>query len=185
MEETDAPGAVLATLRSLGVRIVLDDFGTGYSSLSYLRRFPLDGLKLDRAFVDGLGACPTPPPWSRRSSRWARRSACVVTAEGIETREHAERLRELGCPLGQGYVLARPLPAAEAAAVLADRLRRAPRQRGPRASANRSQRVLEPRAPARAQWWGHLPTPTKERACADPPSSGRRRWPPWPPVRWR
>ena len=55
MEETDAPGAVLATLRSLGVRIVLDDFGTGYSSLSYLRRFPLDGLKLDRAFVDGLG----------------------------------------------------------------------------------------------------------------------------------
>ena len=132
MEETDAPGAVLATLRSLGVRIVLDDFGTGYSSLSYLRRFPLDGLKLDRAFVDGL-ALPDAAAVVRAIIAMGATLGLEVTAEGIETREHAERLRELGCPLGQGYMLARPLPAAEAAAVLADRLRtRAVAPREPR-----------------------------------------------------
>ena len=125
MEETDAPGAVLATLRSLGVRIVLDDFGTGYSSLSYLRRFPLDGLKLDRAFVDGL-AMPDAAAVVEAIIAMGATLGLEVTAEGIETREHAERLRDLGCPLGQGYMLARPLPAAEAAAVLADRLRTRP-----------------------------------------------------------
>ncbi len=122
MEETDAPGAVLATLRSLGVRIVLDDFGTGYSSLSYLRRFPLDGLKLDRAFVDGL-AMPDAAAVVQAIIAMGATLGLEVTAEGIETREHAERLRDLGCPLGQGYMLARPLSAADAAAVLADRLR--------------------------------------------------------------
>ena len=126
MEETDAPGAVLATLRSLGVRIVLDDFGTGYSSLSYLRRFPLDGLKLDRAFVDGLAMPDAAAVRRGRSSRMGATLGLLVTAEGIETREHAERLRDLGCPLGQGYMLARPLPLDEAGAVLADRLRRRP-----------------------------------------------------------
>ena len=55
MEETDAPGPLLALLRGLGVRVILDDFGTGYSSLSYLRRLPVDGLKLDRSFIDGVG----------------------------------------------------------------------------------------------------------------------------------
>ena len=125
MEETDAPGAVLATLRSLGVRIVLDDFGTGYSSLSYLRRFPLDGLKLDRAFVDGL-AMPDAAAVVEAIIRMGATLGLLVTAEGIETREHAERLRDLGCPLGQGYMLARPLPLDEAGAVLADRLRRRP-----------------------------------------------------------
>ena len=125
MEETDAPGAALATLRSLGVRIVLDDFGTGYSSLSYLRRFPLDGLKLDRAFVDGL-AMPDAAAVVQAIIAMGATLGLQVTAEGIETREHAERLRALDCPLGQGYMLARPLPAAEVAVVLADRLRRRP-----------------------------------------------------------
>ena len=125
MEETDAPGPVLASLRGVGVRIVLDDFGTGYSSLSYLRRFPLDGIKLDRSFVDGLGQ-PDAAAVVEAIVGMGATLGLVMTAEGIETREQAERLRDLGCPRGQGYLLARPLPAAEAAEVLADRLRRRP-----------------------------------------------------------
>ena len=125
MEETDAPGPVLASLRSLGVKIVLDDFGTGYSSLSYLRRFPLDGLKLDRSFVDGL-AQPDAAAVVAAIIEMGATLGLVVTAEGVETRGQAEQLRALGCPRGQGYVLARPLPPAEAALALAEGLRRRP-----------------------------------------------------------
>jgi EAL domain-containing protein (putative c-di-GMP-specific phosphodiesterase class I) len=140
MEETDAPGAVLASLRALGVRIVLDDFGTGYSSLSYLRRFPLDGLKLDRSFVDGLGRADAAAVVAAIIDMGAT-LGLVLTAEGIETRGQAERLRELGCPRGQGYVLARPLPPADAAAVLADGLRRRPPLRQGAVAAREQPRV--------------------------------------------
>jgi len=118
MEETDAPGPVLAALRALGVRIVLDDFGTGYSSLSYLRRFPVDGIKLDRSFIDGV-AHPDAAAVVEAIINMGTKLGLVLTAEGVETREHAERLRLLGCPLGQGYMLARPMPAAQAGALLA------------------------------------------------------------------
>jgi diguanylate cyclase (GGDEF)-like protein len=121
MEETDAPGPVLALLRTLGVRIVLDDFGTGYSSLSYLRRFPIDGIKLDRSFIDGV-AHPDAAAVVEAIISMGTKLGLLLTAEGVETREHAERLRVLGCPLGQGYMLARPMPAEEAGALLADRL---------------------------------------------------------------
>jgi diguanylate cyclase (GGDEF)-like protein len=121
MEETDAPGPVLALLRSLGVRVLLDDFGTGYSSLGYLRRFPVDGIKLDRAFVDGV-AHPDAAAVVEAIIGMATKLGLQLTAEGVETSEHAERLRRLGCPLGQGYMLARPLPADEAGAVIAERL---------------------------------------------------------------
>jgi diguanylate cyclase (GGDEF)-like protein len=108
MEEIDAPGPVLALLRTLGVRILLDDFGTGYSSLGYLRRFPVDGLKLDRAFVDGV-AHPDAAAVVEAIIGMATKLGLQLTAEGVETSEHAERLRALGCRLGQGYMLARPL----------------------------------------------------------------------------
>jgi diguanylate cyclase (GGDEF)-like protein len=121
MEEIDAPGPVLALLRSLGVRILLDDFGTGYSSLGYLRRFPVDGLKLDRAFVDGV-AHPDAAAVVEAIIGMATKLGLQLTAEGVETSEHAERLRVLGCPLGQGYMLARPLPGDAVAAMLAERL---------------------------------------------------------------
>ncbi len=121
MEESDAPGPVLALLRSLGVRVVLDDFGTGYSSLSYLRRFPVDGIKLDRSFIDGV-AHPDAAAVVEAIISMGTKLGLVVTAEGVETREHAERLRVLGCPLGQGYMLARPMPADQVGALLADRL---------------------------------------------------------------
>jgi diguanylate cyclase (GGDEF)-like protein len=121
MEETDAPGPVLALLRALGVRIVLDDFGTGYSSLSYLRRFPVDGIKLDRSFIDGV-AHPDAAAVVEAIISMGTKLGLDLTAEGVETREHAERLRDLGCPLGQGYMLARPRDAAATGALLAERL---------------------------------------------------------------
>jgi diguanylate cyclase (GGDEF)-like protein len=138
MEESDAPGPVLALLRALGVRVVLDDFGTGYSSLSYLRTFPIDGIKLDRSFIDGL-AQPDAAAVVEAVIGMAAKLGLVLTAEGVETREHAERLRVLGCPLGQGYVLARPLPAGEAGALLAAAATRPapPRRRRPEARSTR------------------------------------------------
>jgi diguanylate cyclase (GGDEF)-like protein len=125
MEEIDAPGPVLALLRSLGVRILLDDFGIGYSSLGYLRRFPVDGLKLDRSFVDGV-AHPDAAAVVEAIIAMAAKLGLQLTAEGVETSEHAERLRLLGCRLGQGYMLARPLPADATGAALAARLQVGP-----------------------------------------------------------
>jgi diguanylate cyclase (GGDEF)-like protein len=125
MEEIDAPGPVLALLRSLGVRILLDDFGTGYSSLGYLRRYPVDGLKLDRAFVDGV-AHPDAAAVVEAIIAMAAKLGMQLTAEGVETSDHAERLRLLGCRLGQGYMLARPLPADATGAVLAARFQVGP-----------------------------------------------------------
>ena len=91
------------------MRLAVDDFGTGYSSLQYLRRFPIDVLKVDKAFVDELRG-------RGRAARAAildlgHRLGLTVVAEGIETREQRRRLLELGCARGQGYLYARPAPA--------------------------------------------------------------------------
>jgi diguanylate cyclase (GGDEF)-like protein len=103
----------LRQIRALGVRVALDDFGTGYSSLSYLRSFPFDKVKIDRSFVQEL---PT-----RRDNQiivqairdMARGLGMSVTAEGVETCEQAERLRESGCEELQGYLYSRPKPAGD------------------------------------------------------------------------
>ena len=95
-----------ARLRALGVRVAIDDFGTGYSSLSYLRDMPVDILKLDKLFVDGARrATATRSCWRAASSTSARALGKLVVAEGIEQEEQAARLRELGCTLGQGFLL--------------------------------------------------------------------------------
>jgi diguanylate cyclase (GGDEF)-like protein len=104
----------LDELRSLGVRLAIDDFGTGYSSLSYLERFPVDVLKIDRAFVDGLAveglaAGSDRSVLARAIVELGRALGLDVVAEGIERQDQATRLRELGCRLGQGYLFARPL----------------------------------------------------------------------------
>ena len=112
-----APDAVaeanLDAIRELGVRIALDDFGTGYSALSYLKRFPVDVIKADRSFLDGLGA-------DRRDLAVLRAILAIgdgmdiqVIAEGIETPRQRELLRLSGCPFGQGFLFAPPLPAEE------------------------------------------------------------------------
>jgi diguanylate cyclase (GGDEF)-like protein/PAS domain S-box-containing protein len=102
--------AVLNDLRALGIRISLDDFGTGYSSLSRLRDLPVDELKIDRAFVQQL---TTADQGSLVSTilQIARDLSLGTVAEGVEEPEQMERLRELGCDLGQGFLLGRPMEA--------------------------------------------------------------------------
>ena len=109
---TDAAGAgtVLRRLKELGVRLSIDDFGTGYSSLSYLKRFPVDTLKIDRSFVDGLGADPDDSVIVGAIVRLADALGLQTIAEGVETTLQAEELLRLGCAYGQGYLFARPAP---------------------------------------------------------------------------
>jgi EAL domain-containing protein (putative c-di-GMP-specific phosphodiesterase class I) len=96
----------LLALRDIGARLVLDDFGTGYSSLSYLRKYPLEVLKIDRAFV-------ADEPILSAIAAMAKALGLASVAEGIETEAQLERVAELGCDYVQGYHLARPLRAAE------------------------------------------------------------------------
>ena len=109
---------VLEGLRALGISISMDDFGTGYSSLSYLHTFPIDVLKIDRSFVGRMTEGEQPLQIVRTIIELARVLNIDVVAEGIETSEQYHLLRELGCPYGQGYLFARPLPAGEVSALL-------------------------------------------------------------------
>ena len=109
---------VLAGLKALGVRIAIDDFGTGYSSLSYLERLPIDQIKIDRSFIAGLGADRPIPPLTRSIIDMGRTLDLVVVAEGIEERGQLDRLRELGCPLGQGFLFSPAVPAADVPGLL-------------------------------------------------------------------
>lgn len=104
---------ILNELRALGLHLALDDFGTGYSSLSYLRRFPVDMVKVDRAFVDGLGSGDEDDAIVAAIIFMARALGYVSVAEGVETPEQLKRLRALGCDLAQGYLLGRPASAEE------------------------------------------------------------------------
>ncbi|UQN08661.1 EAL domain-containing protein [Deinococcus sp. QL22] len=101
-------------LRALGVSLAVDDFGTGYSSLSYLSRLPLNVLKIDRSFVTHLHQDSFALPVVRAITSLAHNLGLTTIAEGIETQQECDLLRELGCHQGQGYLIARPLPASEA-----------------------------------------------------------------------
>ena len=113
MEEPERAHVVLADLRALGLSISIDDFGTGYSSLVYLKRLTIDEVKIDKAFVFGLGvdADPADAAIVRAVVAMARPLQCEVVAEGVETVEAWTFLQELGCDLAQGYYFSRPLPA--------------------------------------------------------------------------
>ncbi|MGW8886033.1 EAL domain-containing protein [Streptomyces sp. NPDC055749] len=101
-------------LTDLGIRIAIDDFGTGYSSLSYLREFPIKILKIDKSFIDGLGVSSQQYALIEGIANIAETLGIVVIAEGIENRTQRDLLASLGCPLGQGYLFAQPMEAAEA-----------------------------------------------------------------------
>jgi diguanylate cyclase (GGDEF)-like protein len=113
---------VLGELKSLGLQLSMDDFGTGYSSLSYLQRFPIDILKIDRSFVVGSADNSESRQIVTTILALAKGMRMEVVAEGIETREQLLEMRRLGVEFGQGYFFAKPLPLAEATAML-----RAPR----------------------------------------------------------
>jgi EAL domain-containing protein (putative c-di-GMP-specific phosphodiesterase class I) len=102
----------IARLRELGVRIAIDDFGTGYSSLSYLKRWRVDYLKIDRGFVRDLVTDMSDLAIVGAIIAMARHLHIDVVAEGIEGWQQLEKLRQLGCPYAQGYLFAKPAPAA-------------------------------------------------------------------------
>ena len=110
MQDIDATVDVMAELRRLGVLLALDDFGRGYSSLSYLKRFPLQTVKIDKAFVEGLVQSPEDQAIVRSVVMLASEMNMTVTAEGIESYEQLEHVRLLGCDDAQGYYLSGPLP---------------------------------------------------------------------------
>jgi diguanylate cyclase (GGDEF)-like protein len=119
LDEGETSAAALRALRELGVRLVLDDFGTGYSSLSYLRRLPLDAIKIDRSFIDGLDSDDANLPIVQAVIALAHGLGIEVVAEGIETAGQLARLRELVCDRGQGYFYAQPQPPELLAGLLA------------------------------------------------------------------
>jgi diguanylate cyclase (GGDEF)-like protein len=123
LDDSGAGLATLQELRRLGIRVALDDFGTGYSSLGYLQRFAVDILKIDRRFVATLGSGAGTPELAAAILRLAHSLHLDVVAEGIEDTRQTERLLELGCRLGQGYLFARPSSAADLTALLRDQQR--------------------------------------------------------------
>jgi len=150
----------LARLRALGVRLAIDDFGTGYASLAYLRELPVDIIKVDPSFVAGLGTDGTLAMLTRTIVQIGHDLGIEIVAEGIERPEQLELLRAMGCGLGQGYLVARPMTAQriEALAVTGGR------------GAGASLRPAAP-APASPEPAGAPPEPASaspERASASP-----------------
>ncbi|MEU5996044.1 EAL domain-containing protein [Spirillospora sp. NPDC047418] len=111
VEDAGQNVARLSELRDLGVRLAIDDFGTGYASLAYLGQLPVDIIKIDPSFVAGLGADETLTLLTRTIVRLGSDLGLTVVAEGIERPEQLELLREMGCPRGQGFLVARPMAA--------------------------------------------------------------------------
>ena len=120
MRDVAATIDTLRALRALGVATAIDDFGTGYSSLAYLKRLPVSALKVDKAFIDGLGTDDEDTAIVSTIITLGHTLGLRVIAEGVETAAQAGLLRALGCDQAQGYHFARPLPAAALEELLAD-----------------------------------------------------------------
>lgn len=118
MHRTEAMVQRLQELKALGIHLAIDDFGTGYSSLSYLQQFPIDIIKIDRAFVEGMERDAAGAALTRTIIGLGWTLGLSTIAEGIEFTQQRETLTELGCKLGQGFLFARPLSVADATAVL-------------------------------------------------------------------
>lgn len=113
MQDPELAIATLRELKVLGLQISIDDFGTGFSSLAYLKRFPVDELKIDKSFIDGLGHHPEDTAIVAAIVGMAHALDLRAVAEGVEAADQLERLRTLGCDTAQGYFLGRPACAAD------------------------------------------------------------------------
>ena len=125
MENSDSAAEMLNELKALGSQLAIDDFGTGYSSFSHLHRFPIDTLKIDRAFVSRMDTSRESSEIVRTILSLAHNLKMSVVAEGVETSSQIKQLRNLGCEYGQGYFLHRPMPAADAGQLIAEEMQAA------------------------------------------------------------
>jgi diguanylate cyclase (GGDEF)-like protein len=110
MADLDEGARILNSLSDLGVSIAIDDFGTGYSSLSYLKRLPIDTLKIDQSFLEGMARNPKDAAIVRSIIELGHNLGCKVIAEGVEAESVRRQLKELGCDLVQGFHISKPLP---------------------------------------------------------------------------
>lgn len=113
VDDPEGARQMLSRLRDLGCRIYIDDFGTGYSCLSYLVNLPVHALKIDRSFVNGMSGNRGAYQVVASVISMAQGLGLYVVAEGVETAQDADILRELGCDMGQGYLFSKPLPAVQ------------------------------------------------------------------------
>ncbi|HTE70300.1 MAG TPA: EAL domain-containing protein [Actinomycetes bacterium] len=121
MHDLDVAIVRLHELKELGVHLAIDDFGTGYSSLAYLRQMPIDAVKIDKSFVDGVAGGPEESAVARAILALAATLHLDTVAEGVEQPEQAAALAELGCHLAQGFHFSRPIPAADMARLIVQR----------------------------------------------------------------
>ncbi len=121
LSHTEEAVETMTTLQDLGVRIAMDDFGTGYSSLSYLRRFPFDKIKIDKSFVADLNESTNARSIVEAVIQLGSSMGMVSNAEGVETIEQADLLRNHGCKEVQGFLFSRPLPSESIAEILSDK----------------------------------------------------------------
>ncbi len=119
MQNSEVNLRTLHQLRALGIRISMDDFGTGYSSLSYLRSFPFDKIKIDRCFIKGLGDSSEADAIVHAVAGLAENLGMTTTAEGVETRQQLDLVRNLGCTDVQGFFYSPPVPVRELTEILA------------------------------------------------------------------
>ena len=120
LQDTEATLERLNEIKQLGVRLAIDDFGTGYSSLGYLRRFPIDILKVDRSFIDGIGRNGEASALAAAVVDIGRTLRLDTVAEGIEEDRQLVGLRQMRCKLGQGYLFSKPVTACELEQLLRD-----------------------------------------------------------------
>jgi diguanylate cyclase (GGDEF)-like protein len=152
MDDVERTILALCRLKSLGIRLAIDDFGTGYSGLGYLASFPVDIIKIDRSFVDNIVADPVKSAIASAVVTMSHAIGATTVAEGVETAEEFDHVRSLGCPVIQGYHLARPMPAGGFDEML--------RAANPPAPPRRKRARLAPMAPETLSRGTAAPVPT-------------------------
>jgi EAL domain-containing protein (putative c-di-GMP-specific phosphodiesterase class I) len=124
MADIETSAHAMRALRELGVLLAVDDFGTGYSSLAYLKQLPVDCLKIDRSFIDGLPGDPHDRSITEAIITLGNSLGLTIVAEGVETVEQWIALDELGCTVGQGFLWSPPIPASSFAPLITGLRRR-------------------------------------------------------------